>query len=158
MEKALRLYFPFLALLPLCRGFIFLSKSKEIENIHKYPVTKPHAETQKIVNHNFAKQPYILNLIGIDSLVNAQLHFLKIDVIFSLEAFMKKLSLNVQKEFCDECSLALRRFIGKMDGVNSVDTESGKIVIDFDDAKLTEEHILKISRESIEKLGYKLSD
>jgi len=71
---------------------------------------------------------------------------------------MKKLSLNVQKEFCDECSLALRRYIGKMDGVNSVDTESGKIVIDFDDAKLTAEHILKISRESIEKLGYKLND
>jgi copper chaperone CopZ len=71
---------------------------------------------------------------------------------------MKKLSLHVQKEFCDECSLALRRFIGKMDGVNSIDTESGKIVIDFDDAKLTEEHIMKISRESIEKLGYKLND
>jgi hypothetical protein len=45
---------------------------------------------------------------------------------------MKKISLNVQKEFCDECSLALRRFIGKMDGVNSVDTESGKVVIDSD--------------------------
>ncbi len=71
---------------------------------------------------------------------------------------MKKLSLNVQKEFCAECSLALRRFIGKMDGVNSVDAESGKIVIDFDDSKLSEEHIMKISRESIEKLGYKLDE
>ncbi len=71
---------------------------------------------------------------------------------------MKKLSLKVQKEFCEECSLALRRFIGKMDGVNSVDTESGRIVIDFDDSKLTEEHIKKISRESIEKLGYKLNE
>ncbi|HAM53351.1 MAG TPA: hypothetical protein DCP92_22650 [Nitrospiraceae bacterium] len=71
---------------------------------------------------------------------------------------MKKLSLNVQKEFCDECSMALRRFIGKMDGVNSIETESGKIVIDFDDSKLTEEHIMKISRESIEKLGYKVND
>ncbi len=71
---------------------------------------------------------------------------------------MKKLSLKVQKEFCEECSLALRRFIGKMDGVNSVDTESGRIVIDFDDSKLTEEHIMKISRESIEKLGYKLNE
>jgi copper chaperone CopZ len=71
---------------------------------------------------------------------------------------MKKISLNVQKEFCDECSLALRRFIGKIDGVNSIDTESGIIVIDFDDSKLTEEHIMKISRESIEKLGYRLND
>jgi copper chaperone CopZ len=71
---------------------------------------------------------------------------------------MRKISLNVQKEFCDECSMALRRFIGKMDGVNSVDTEDGKIVIDFDDSKLTEQFILKISGESIEKLGYGLKD
>ena len=71
---------------------------------------------------------------------------------------MRKISLNVQKEFCDECSLALRRFIGKMDGVNSIDTENGKIVIDFDDSKLTEQHILKTSRESIERLGYRIND
>jgi len=71
---------------------------------------------------------------------------------------MRKISLNVQKEFCDECSLALRRFIGKMDGVNSIDTENGKIVIDFDDSKVAEQDILKISRESIEKLGYRLND
>lgn len=71
---------------------------------------------------------------------------------------MKKLSLDVQKEFCDECALALRRFIGKMDGVNSVETETGRIIIDFDDSKLMEERLLKISRESIEKLGYKLNN
>lgn len=71
---------------------------------------------------------------------------------------MNKVSLNVQKEFCGECSLALRRFIGKMDGANSIDTETGKIVIAFDDSKLTEKEIVKISRESIEKLGYRLDD
>jgi copper chaperone CopZ len=71
---------------------------------------------------------------------------------------MKTISLHVQKEFCDECSLALRRFIGKMDGVSSIDTESGKIVIGFDDSRIMEEDILKISKESIEKLGYRLLD
>lgn len=69
---------------------------------------------------------------------------------------MKKLFLNVQKEFCDECSLALRRFIGKMPGVESIDVESGKIVISFDDSKTRQEDIFKISKESIEKLGYKV--
>jgi hypothetical protein len=44
-----------------------------------------------------------------------------------------------------------------MDGVNSVETENGKIVIEFDDAKLTEQNILKISRENIEKLGYRFN-
>ena len=71
---------------------------------------------------------------------------------------MKTISLNVQKEFCDECSLALRRFIGHMDGVSSIDVEQGKIVIHFDDGKVTEEDLLKITRESIEKLGYKMGD
>ncbi len=71
---------------------------------------------------------------------------------------MKKISLHVQKEFCDECSLALMRFIGKMDGVNSIDAEDGNIVIDFDDSQIMEEDVLKISRESIEKLGYRLLD
>ncbi len=71
---------------------------------------------------------------------------------------MKTISLNVQKEFCDECSLALRRFIGKMAGVNSINAENGKIVIDFDDSKVTKQYLLKISRESIEKLGYRLED
>lgn len=74
------------------------------------------------------------------------------------EALMKKISLHVQKEFCDECSLAIRRFVGKMDGVNSVDMEDGKIVITIDDSKILEADILKISRESVEKLGYKILD
>lgn len=71
---------------------------------------------------------------------------------------MKKLYLNVQKEFCDECSLALRRFIGKMPGVESIDVESGKIVISFDDSKAREEDLFKISKESIEKLGYRITE
>jgi copper chaperone CopZ len=71
---------------------------------------------------------------------------------------MKKISLNVQKEFCDECSLALRRFIGNMDGVSSIDTENGRIIIDFDDSRILEEDVLKISKESVEKLGYRLLD
>jgi copper chaperone CopZ len=71
---------------------------------------------------------------------------------------MKKISLNVQSEFCEECSLALRRFIGKMNGVDSIDVESGKIVINFDDSKVMEDDIVRISRESIEKLGYKMDE
>jgi copper chaperone CopZ len=71
---------------------------------------------------------------------------------------VKSVSLNVQKEFCEECSLALRRFIGHMDGVNSIDVEQGKIVIQFDAGKVTEGDLLKITKESIEKLGYKMNE
>ena len=70
---------------------------------------------------------------------------------------MKTISLDIQKEFCEECSLALRRFIGHMNGVNTIDVENGKIVIHFDNGRTAEEDIVKITRESIEKLGYKMS-
>jgi copper chaperone CopZ len=71
---------------------------------------------------------------------------------------MKKISLNVQKEFCAECSLALRRYIGKMKGVESIDVGSGGIEIDFDETKVREEDLRRISKESVEKLGYKVFD
>jgi copper chaperone CopZ len=69
---------------------------------------------------------------------------------------MAKVSLIVQKEFCAECSLALRRFIGGMDGVESIDVGNGSIEIDFDNSKISEETVRKLSRDSVEKLGYKL--
>jgi copper chaperone CopZ len=69
---------------------------------------------------------------------------------------MKKTHLNVQKEFCGECSLALTHFIGKMEGVEAITAEGGKVAITFDEAKIQEEMLLKLTRESIEKLGYNI--
>ncbi|MCX7794239.1 MAG: heavy-metal-associated domain-containing protein [Thermodesulfovibrionales bacterium] len=71
---------------------------------------------------------------------------------------MKRLLLNVQKEFCEECSIALRRFIGRMPGVESIETESGRIEIKFNDSLIKEEELLKLTKDSIEKLGYKLNE
>jgi hypothetical protein len=69
---------------------------------------------------------------------------------------MKKTYLNVQKEFCAECSLALMRFIGKMKGVGEITAEDGKVSITFDDSEIPEELLLNLTRESIEKLGYNI--
>ncbi len=69
---------------------------------------------------------------------------------------MEKISFNVGKTFCEECSLALRRFIGHMEGVESVDVEEGKIAMVFDRAKITPEKLSILTKDSIEKLGYKL--
>jgi len=71
---------------------------------------------------------------------------------------MKKVSFGVEKSFCAECSLALRRFIGNMDGVDSIDVENGMIAISFDDAKIPEEMLVRLTKDNIEKLGYKLTD
>lgn len=71
---------------------------------------------------------------------------------------MSKVSLNVQKQFCEECSLALRRFIGGMEGVESIEVQTGKIEIGYDSTKIAEDILKKLSKDSIEKLGYKLLD
>ena len=64
----------------------------------------------------------------------------------------------MEKSFCEECSLALRRFIGNMEGVESIDVEEGKIAVVFDGDKITEEELARLTRDSIEKLGYKLEE
>ena len=71
---------------------------------------------------------------------------------------MEKISFNVGKNFCEECSLALRRFIGHMEGVESIDVEEGKIAVVFDQEKITKEELDRITKDSIEKLGYRLLD
>jgi copper chaperone CopZ len=71
---------------------------------------------------------------------------------------MKVALFNVDKHFCEECSLALRRFIGGMDGVESIDAAQGKIAIKFNEAKIDEDKLSRITRDSIEKLGYKLEE
>lgn len=67
---------------------------------------------------------------------------------------MRKLLFEVEDRICDECALALRRFIGPMAGIESIDVEAKKIVIVFDDAKVPEEKLLQLATDSLEKLGH----
>ncbi|MGE5301266.1 MAG: heavy-metal-associated domain-containing protein [Acidobacteriota bacterium] len=71
---------------------------------------------------------------------------------------MKKTYLNVEKEFCGECSLALMHFIGNMRGVDSITAEDGKVAITFDESEVREDALLKLTRETVEKLGYKMAE
>jgi copper chaperone CopZ len=71
---------------------------------------------------------------------------------------MKVALFDVDKTLCADCSLALRRFIGGMDGVESIDVEQGKIAVKFDEATIEEEKLSKITKDSIEKLGYKIEE
>ncbi len=69
---------------------------------------------------------------------------------------MKKRLFKVEDRFCDECALALRRFIGHLEGVDSIDVENRMIAVSFNPAKMPEERLDKITKDSLEKLGYKL--
>jgi copper chaperone CopZ len=71
---------------------------------------------------------------------------------------MKVALFNVDKSICAECSLALRRFIGGMDGVESIDAGQGKISVKFDETAIDEETVNRITKDSIEKLGYHVDE
>jgi copper chaperone CopZ len=68
---------------------------------------------------------------------------------------MRKLLFKVEERVCDECALALRRFIGHMEGIESIDVEDRKIAIVFDPGKMTDEELVRITSDSLEKLGHK---
>jgi copper chaperone CopZ len=71
---------------------------------------------------------------------------------------MKTALFNVEKTLCAECSLALRRFIGGMDGVEEIDVESGKLAVRYDEGTIPEEKLTKLTKDSIERLGYRLEE
>ncbi|MBI5099814.1 MAG: hypothetical protein HZB30_11310 [Nitrospirae bacterium] len=71
---------------------------------------------------------------------------------------MRKISFKVESNLCDDCVLALRRFIGHLDGVDDIDVEDGRVVVNFDELKITDKEISRITKDSMEKLGYRLVD
>ncbi len=64
--------------------------------------------------------------------------------------------IRVQKEFCEECALALRRFIGGLEGVESIESSEGQISIVYDDKRVDSGQLFAAVCENVEKLGYKL--
>jgi copper chaperone CopZ len=74
------------------------------------------------------------------------------------EVNMGRIYVKVQQQFCEECSLALRRFIGGMEGVESIAVKREMIEISYDSSKISGDTLRKISKDSIEKLGYRLLD
>ncbi len=69
---------------------------------------------------------------------------------------MEKRLFKVEDRFCDECALALRRFIGHEEGVESVDVENKMIAVVFNPSKMPEERLDRITKDSLEKLGHTL--
>ncbi len=71
---------------------------------------------------------------------------------------MKVALFDVENIVCADCSMALRRFIGSMDGVGSVDVENGKIAVRFDETAIDEVKLKKNTKDSIERLGYRVNE
>jgi hypothetical protein len=54
--------------------------------------------------------------------------------------------------------MALRRFLGHAKGVKDIQAEADRVSIEFDPSELSQEELLKLSREALQKLGYRLQD
>lgn len=65
-----------------------------------------------------------------------------------------KIEIPVPEKQCESCAMALRRFIGGIKGVNSIQVEDGKVTITFDSEKISESKLFEISKDSLEKLGH----
>ncbi|NOX21285.1 MAG: heavy-metal-associated domain-containing protein [Nitrospirae bacterium] len=71
---------------------------------------------------------------------------------------MAQIQFNVEGMYCYECSRALRSFLGGLKGINKVEAEGGKVYIDYDENKIDHNEVKKIVRETVNRLGYKLTD
>jgi len=60
--------------------------------------------------------------------------------------------------FCYDCVTALRKFIGSMKGVDSVEVDEGKVAVNYDPSVISEEELFLIAKDSVEKLGYRIID
>ncbi len=76
--------------------------------------------------------------------------------MITMEATMEKRLFKVEARFCDECALALRRFIGHEEGVESVEVENRMIAVVFNPAQMAGERLDKLAKDSLEKLGHRL--
>jgi hypothetical protein len=73
-----------------------------------------------------------------------------------MEGNMAKRLFRVEEQFCDECALALRRFIGHLDGIESINVENKMIAVSFNPSEMPEERLDRITKDSLEKLGHSL--
>lgn len=71
---------------------------------------------------------------------------------------MKVAMFSVRNDLFGECSLTLRRFVGGLDGVASIEADQEKIAVTFDEQIIDECNILTIANDSIEKLGYRIDE
>lgn len=67
-----------------------------------------------------------------------------------------KILFNVGTIFCYDCVQALRRFIGSMKGVVSIEVETDRIAVVHDPEKVSAGEITRLVTDSVEKLGYRV--
>jgi copper chaperone CopZ len=70
---------------------------------------------------------------------------------------MAIISYKVGSVYCYDCVIALKKFIGSLDGVQSIEMDGeDKIDISYDTSSISEKKLMMIVGESVDKLGFKI--
>lgn len=71
--------------------------------------------------------------------------------------FMAKMSFKVDSVYCYDCVTALKKFIGSLEGIQSIEMEGEEMVdISYDPSVISEEKLRQIIMDSVEKLGFRI--
>jgi len=66
------------------------------------------------------------------------------------------LRVNVGPLYCYDCVNALRRFVGGMKGIESVEVKDGMIEVRYSAAVISESEVRKIVSDTVQRLGYSI--
>lgn len=69
---------------------------------------------------------------------------------------MSVLHVNVGGMYCYDCVRALRQFLGRVEGVETIDVDDGKVKIQYSEEILGRDELLKLVTDTVNKLGYKV--
>ena len=67
---------------------------------------------------------------------------------------MNTMTFRVDRTFCGDCMMGLRRFIQGIDGVASVEIGGQLMTIIFDPSVMKEKTLREIADNSLERIGY----
>jgi copper chaperone CopZ len=67
------------------------------------------------------------------------------------------MSFKVGNIYCHDCVIALKKFIGSLEGIHSIEMiGTDRVVISYDSSLISEERLKEIVADSVEKLGFKI--
>lgn len=70
---------------------------------------------------------------------------------------MPTISYKAGSVYCYDCVIALKKFIGSLDGVESIEMDGeDKFDISFDTSVISEDKLTWIVGESVDKLGFRV--
>ena len=70
---------------------------------------------------------------------------------------MMSMHVKVDQVLCEESCSALRKFLGGLAGVDSIEVGRAEIDIRYDERTIPDEQVYSMTRSAVEMLGYHLS-